>query len=147
MSLCSRTMAAVFGIGVPLLLPGCSGPPEPTGQQRSSTPASVESDEPVALSAHTRQLLALYEELHSFKDDPTFHEVGFGRGGRFRDWRTRVEALQSTAGLETLADVGVVPGDLLTLGMEYMRSKGQPTEYTQTMEPNYESGLALLAAQ
>ena len=107
--------------------------------------SSVDSDEPTEFSANTKQLLTLYEELHSFKDDPTFHEVGFGRCCRFHDWQTRVEALQSKAGLETLADVGVLPGDLLTLGMEYMRSKGRPTEYTGTMEPHYESGLAALA--
>ena len=117
--------------------------PEPVQESGSR----VDSDEPVAFSAHTRQLLALYEELHSFKDDPTFHEVGFGSCCRFHDWQTRVEALQSEAGLETLADIGVVPGDLLTLGMEYMRSKGQRTEYTETTERNYESGLAALAAQ
>ena len=107
--------------------------------------SSVDSDEPTEFSANTKQLLTLYEELHSFKDDPTFHEVGFGRCCRFHDWQTRVEALQSKAGLETLADVGVLPGDLLTLGMKYMRSKGRPTEYTETMEPHYESGLAALA--
>ena len=99
---------------------------------------------PDEFSAHTKQLLALYKELHSFKDDPTFHEVGFGTCCRFHDWQTRVEALRSKAELETLADVGVLPGDLLMLGMEYMRSKGRPTEYTETMEPHYESGLTAL---
>ena len=115
----------------------------PAPVQKSES--SVDSDEPTEFSANTKQLLTLYEELHSFKDDPTFHEVGFGRCCRFHDWQTRVEALQSKAGLETLADVGVLPGELLTLGMEYMRSKGRPTEYTGTMEPHYESGLAALA--
>ena len=105
---------------------------------------SVDSDEPTEFSVHTKQLLALYEELHSFKDDPDFHEVGFGRCCRFHDWQTRVEALQSSAGLETLADVDVLPGDLLTLGMEYLRSEGRPTEYTEIMEPHYASGLAEL---
>ena len=114
--------------------------PEPVQEE-----SGVDSDEPTEFSAHTAQLLTLYEELHSFKDDPTFHEVGFGTCCRFHDWHTRVEALQSQAGLETLADIGVLPGDLMTLGMEYMRTKGRPTEYTETMEPHYESGLAALA--
>ena len=114
--------------------------PEPVQESE----LSVDSDEPTEFSAHTKQLLALYEELHSFKDDPDFHEVGFGRCCRFHDWQTRVEALQSKAGLETLADVDVLPGDLMTLGMEYMRSKGHPTEYTEIMEPHYASGLAEL---
>ena len=115
--------------------------PEPMQESESS----VDSDETTEFSAHTKQLLTLYEELHSFKDDPNFHEVGFGRCCRFHEWQTRVAALRSRAGLETLADVGVLPGDLLTLGMEYMRSKGRSTEYTETMEPYYASGLAALA--
>ena len=102
----------------------------------------MDSDEPTEFSTHTKQLLALYEELRSFKDDPSFHEVGFGRCCRFHDWKTRVEALRSRAGFETLADIGVLPGDLLMLGMAYMRSKGRPTEYTEAMEPHYASGLA-----
>ena len=107
--------------------------------------SSVDSEGSPGFSPHTEQLLTLYQELHSFKDDVTFHEVGFGRCCRFYDWQSRVEALQSQAGIETLADVGVVPGDLLTLGMAYMRSKGRSTEYTATMEPYYQSGLAALA--
>ncbi len=55
----------------------------------------MDSDEPTAFSPHTKQLLTLYEELHSFKDDPNFHEVGFGRCCGFRDWQTRSEALQA----------------------------------------------------
>lgn len=107
--------------------------------------ASMGSDEPTEFSAHTKELLALYEELHGFKDDPNFHDVGFGTCCSFHEWQTRVEALQSSAGLETLADIDVLPGDLLTLGMEYMRSKGRPTEYTETMEPHYATGLGALA--
>ncbi|MCZ0935704.1 MAG: hypothetical protein OXJ54_11025 [Gemmatimonadetes bacterium] len=114
-------------------------------ETRQESQSSMDSDEPTEFSAHTTQLLTLYEELHSFKDDPNFHDVGFGTCCRFHDWQTRAEALQSSAGLETLADVGVLPGDLLTLGMEYMRSKGRPTEYTNTMEPHYALGLAALA--
>ena len=115
-------------------------PPEPAQESESN----VDSDEPTEFAGHTKQLLALYKELHSFKDDPTFHEVGFGSCCRFHSWQTRVEELRSKAELETLADVGVLPGELLMLGMEYMRSKGRPTEYTKTMEPHYESGLAAL---
>ena len=148
--------ARAFGVGVIgfalLMVGGAMLPPtpEPTSTATSSpTPTSTsavsgEIVHPDEFSAHTKQLLALYKELHSFKDDPTFHEVGFGTCCRFHDWQTRVEALRSKAGLETLADVGVLPGDLLMLGMEYMRSKGRPTEYTETMEPHYESGLTAL---
>ena len=65
--------------------------------------------------------------------------------GSVRDTNSDNVQFRSSAGLETLADVGVLPGDLLTLGMEHMRSKGRPTEYTETMEPHYASSVATLA--
>ena len=144
-----RASVGVWVLSVVLLIIGGAlmpdSTPEQTEQDDVTAPAvSGEIVHPDEFSAHTKQLLALYKELHSFKDDPTFHEVGFGTCCRFHDWQTRVEALRSKAELETLADVGVLPGDLLMLGMEYMRSKGRPTEYTETMEPHYESGLAAL---
>ena len=95
-------------------------------------------------SENTKQLLALYLELHSFKDDPEFHQVGFGVCCRFHDWRIQVEELQRKTKLETLREIELVPGDLLILGSTYRQSKGQPTEYTQTIEPVFRSGLKSL---
>ena len=88
-------------------------------------------------SESTNLLLTLHRELHEFKDDPEFHNVGFGIQSRFRKWKIRVEKLQAETGLETLAEIDVMPGDLLMLGLEYMRSRGKPTEYTKEMEPLY----------
>ncbi len=107
--------------------------------------ASSDTDEPTGFSAPTTELLELYEELHSFKDDPAFHRAGFGTCCRFRDWMTRVEALGSRSGLEPLTEIGVLPGDLLVLGRAYLRSRGRPTEYTREMESLYRSGLSALA--
>ena len=89
----------------------------------------------MGLSESTELLLTLHRELHEFKDDPEFHNFGFGVRSRFRDWRIRVDKLQSETRLETLAEIGVLPGDLLTLGMEYLWSKGASTGYTKEMEP------------
>ena len=44
-------------------------------------------------------------------------------------------------------DIDVVPGDLLVLGLEYMKSKGSPTAYTQTMDPKFRSAVSVTADQ
>ena len=95
-------------------------------------------------SESTKQLLALYLELHSFKDDSEFHQVGFGICCRFYDWQIQVEELQRKTKLETFREIELVPGDLLILSSEYIQSKGRPTKYTQTMEPLFRSGLKAL---
>ena len=99
---------------------------------------------PPAFSENTKQLLALYLELHSFKDYSEFHQVGFGVCCRFYDWQIQVEELQRKTKLETFREIELVPGDLLILGSEYIQSKGRPTKYTQTMEPLFRSGLKAL---
>jgi hypothetical protein len=35
----------------------------------------------------------LYNEFETFKDNPQFHQLGFGRGGPFVHWRDRVASL------------------------------------------------------
>ena len=131
----------LFGVGGFLLLGlivGCANQ-EPEATQAEAEPAATAPADPAAeFSESTKLLLALYQELHLFKDDPEFHEVGFGACCRFHDWQTRVQELQSRTNLETLMDIDVVPGDLLVLGLEYMKSKGSPTAYTQTMDPKFQ---------
>lgn len=63
-------------------------PSAPLTDSVQESGSGVDPDEPLEFSAHTKQLLTLYEELRSFKDDPSFHEVGFGRCCRFHDWKT-----------------------------------------------------------
>ena len=89
------------------------------------------------LSESTKRLLTLHRELHEFKDDPEFHNFGFGVSSRFRSWWICVEKLSYQMGLENLAEIDVMPGELIILGLQYMRSKGKPTEYTAEMEPLY----------
>ena len=140
----------LFGVGGFLLLGlivGCANQ-EPEATQAEAEPAATAPADPAAeFSESTKLLLALYQELHLFKDDPEFHEVGFGACCRFHDWQTRVQELQSRTNLETLMDIDVVPGDLLVLGLEYMKSKGSPTAYTQTMDPKFRSAVSVTVDQ
>ena len=98
----------LFGVGGFLLLGlivGCANQ-EPEATQAEAEPAATAPADPAAeFSESTKLLLALYQELHLFKDDPEFHEVGFGACCRFHDWQTRVQELQSRTNLETLMDI------------------------------------------
>ena len=140
----------LFGVGGFLLLGlivGCDKDEQPKQEVQAEPAAAAPADSAAEFSENTKLLLALYQELHLFKDDPEFHEVGFGACCRFHDWQTRVEELRSRTELETLMDIDVVPGDLLVLGLEYMKSKGSPTGYTQTMDPKFRSGVSVTAGR
>ena len=138
--------AVLAAIVLGCVLLGCA-PPDSDPAQTAAPPESsdVEPDAPAGFSEQTKRLLALHKELHSFKDDPEFHQVGFGACCRFHEWQARVEVLRSETKLETIMDIEVVPGDLLILGLEYMQSKGRSTEYTKTMEPLYKAGQSALS--
>lgn len=54
-------------------------------------------------------------------------------------FRGRVPALQvgdlwAEAGLATLVDVNLTPSDLMLIGFEYQRSRGEPTRFTGPFE-------------
>ena len=133
-----------------LVCAGCSTTSE-ENQEASEEATRIpqldeDSDGFVEFSEDTKQLLTLYQEFLRFKDDPEFHQIGFGVCCRFNDWQRRVEELSSRAKLKTLKDIGVMPGDLFNLGMEYLRSKGQPTDSSREFEPQLEAGLAAIEA-
>lgn len=67
----------------------------------------------------------LYQELLDFKDEKDFHDIGFTIGGPYNSWLVRVNAANL--------------GDLRQMGMDYMRNKGQETEFTQYIKK--EKGL------
>ena len=110
--------------------------PEPVGEEQVA-----EAPKPAGLSDEAKEIKALYNELQDFKDDPEFHEVGFGVCCRFNEWVQKVEELRDRTGVEIVQELGFVPGDLLMLGMEYMKSKGQPTSFTRDMEATIAAGL------
>ena len=82
------------------------------------------------LSSFTKDAIRLYLELLEFKGDPEFHQVGFGLCCRFNLWKQEVEALTDSAGLATLSEIGIVPGELFSLGWEYLQNQGHSTNLT-----------------
>ena len=106
---------------------------EPDGPDLTSLLTELESCKP-DLSRDARETIRLFIELQQFKDDPEFHRVGFGACCRFNSWKEEVDSLRGTADVGTISEIGIVPGDLFTIGLEYLRSAGQPTELTETMQ-------------
>ena len=60
--------------------------------------------------------------------------MGFGVCCRFNVWRQEVDALTDRSGLDTLGEVGIVPGELYSLGWEYFMNKGHSTDLTDYVE-------------
>jgi hypothetical protein len=80
----------------------------------------------------------LLEELLGFKDSPDFRLYGFGVGGKYNRWLRDVKDLYQAQpkGVHPIPIlVRASPGDLMTLGMEYVSSDGEETEYTREMLP------------
>ena len=89
------------------------------------------------------RLRELYLELMNFKDDPKFHRFGFARGYKYSRWKKRVELLRQQTDYKLLLKEGVVVGDLLMLGTEYMVNGGRETDYTRFLNPEFRKVLEL----
>ena len=97
-----------------------------------STPAAAEAapaePEPEELSAVTLEVLALFAELYAFKDDPTFHSVGFVVGGPYSPWMGKQKSIAEKEGLVPVQQIGYLSGDVWVLAMEYMGHAGATTD-------------------
>ena len=76
------------------------------------------------------EILALFEELQSFRNAPEFHTYGFSKAGQM-DWRNRVNALRESARVTDDSGINCIKfaaNALDALGMEYLRKKGLETD-------------------
>jgi len=89
------------------------------------------------------RLRELYLELMNFKDDSKFHRFGFAPGYKYNRWKKRVELLRQHPDSKLLLKEGVVVGDLLMLGKEYMVNGGRETDYTRLINPEFRKVLEL----
>ena len=100
---------------------------------------------PTELSPAAVELVRLYEELHTFKDDTEFLDMGFSPAGPYNAWMKAVQAHQDRTGFEILDEVGFLSSDVLMLGMDYISE--DPSESTlsgiEHWETKIQAGLAL----
>lgn len=73
----------------------------------------------------------LYGELLEFKNKSNFKKYGFGQGGLYHSWLTKVKNLKENPDSKLLIQKGVVAGYLEQLGLAYVDSKGKETEVTK----------------
>lgn len=93
------------------------------------------------------------ERLLAFKDREDFRTFGFAKGGPYHEWFMAVQALRDSQPIGLTHPVPfllrVAPGDLLMLGMEYMK-KQPDTGYIRQVLPELQQTIdyaEYLAAQ
>jgi hypothetical protein len=83
----------------------------------------------------------LYSELMEFKDKSDFKKNGFGQGGQYHKWLTKVKDLKENTDSKLLLQKGVVAGDLEQLGLAYASSKGKETEVTKSVNKFFSDAI------
>jgi len=73
----------------------------------------------------------LYLELMSFKDDSTFHKVGFATDNKYSNWMDRLGKLNEDSRSKGLRKKGIPLEDLRDLGLEYFKSGGKETAFSR----------------
>ena len=91
------------------------------------------------------ELVRLYEELHTFKDDHEFIRLGFGQGGPYSAWLQAIQRYRDTnSGFEISDELGFLPGDLMMLGMNYIGEDPSESDLSaiEFFEGKIQAGLA-----
>ena len=100
---------------------------------------------PTELSPAAVELVRLYEELHTFKDDIEFIDMGFSQAGPYYAWMQAVETQRdANQGFELLDELGFLPGEVLILGMSYLGEDFSESDlaYLENTEGRFQAGLA-----
>ena len=75
---------------------------------------------------------ALYDELMDLKWRYTFKHYGFSEESPHKDWLKKVKDFTPEEGKRLMRAYGMVPGDIEMLGMEYVESKCEETDFTKS---------------
>ena len=84
----------------------------------------------------------LYSELLDFKDKSDFKTYGFGQGGPYHEWLTKVKDLKENPDAKLLLQKDVVAGELEQLGLAYASSKGEETEVTKSFNKFFSDAIS-----
>ena len=105
---------------------------------------------PKQLSASAVEVVRLYEQLHAFKDDPDFARMGFAQAGPYNIWLETIKSHhQGHDAAEVLGELGFLAGDVMMLGLDYMRVATRPSTNEDTLrsiegtERTIQAGLTL----
>ena len=78
-------------------------------------------------SRDSLELLAAYQELLKFKDEPWFHTFCYGTASPANAWGEYVTKI----GVQTFYETGVTGGDLWEMGWDYCQNQGRESDFTK----------------
>lgn len=84
----------------------------------------------------------LYSELLDFKDNSDFKNYGFGQGGPYHEWLTKVKNLKDNPDSKLLLQKKVLAEELEQLGFAYVSSKGKETEVTKNFNKFFSEAIS-----
>ena len=122
-----------------------TAPEAPTDVPVSTSPIDTPCT-PTELSPAAVELVRLYEELHTFKDDIEFLDMGFSRAGPYYAWMEAVEAHQAAnPGWVLFDELGFAANEVLMLGINYMDEDPDASDLSaiEFFETKIQAGLAL----
>jgi len=85
---------------------------------------------------------ALYDELMEIKESNTFKQYGFSEASHHKDWLKKVQKFTPEEGQRLMRAYGIVPGDIEMLGMEYVESRCEETDFTKSKRKELEELFA-----
>ncbi len=113
---------------------------------------------PVELSPASLETIRLYRQLHAFKNDKKFAQMGFAPNGPYHVWMEMISKVSRESGLDVLAELSFSAGHVESLGMNYMqlisaeeglsRDVSKSTlDYIQWAENTIQAGIANATCQ
>ena len=117
-----------------------------TASERPATSPTDTPCTPTELSPAAVELVRLYEELHTFKDDTEFLDRGFSQAGPYYAWMEAVEAHQdANPGWVLFDELGFAANEVLMLGMDYTYEDPGASALSaiEFFETKIQAGLAL----
>ena len=75
-------------------------------------------------SSAVDEIRSLYAEFQAFKNEDEFRRVGYGRCCKYYQWVKKFEALRGNDAGEFFRSFGILPGELISLGIEYYQGRG-----------------------
>lgn len=121
---------------------------QPGTNQMTSTSPKNDNTKPevqeASIAENKEALRNLLDMLLSFKDDPEFHQKGFGAGLPYtHTWLKTLNEISQEMTVKNGYPLGLAtaPNDLRQLGMEYMRSQGRENQFTRDFRQFIEEAL------
>ena len=86
--------------------------------------------QPKNLSPQASEVVRMYHQLHEFKDDPEFLQIGFGVGGPFNSWLVNIKKIPDS--LDLFRELNFFPNDIVMLGFSYLKRDSAAIDFTES---------------